>query len=308
LKTLIITFSQTGYTRKTAEHIQEGILAVTDHCDLADLADVESGLLANYDLVGIGCPVFYYQEPFHVRDFVDQLPEQKGRHWFVFCSHGSAVGITLPSLSGHLKKSGAHVVGYFDIYADACAPFIPYPTFTTGHPDKSDYETARAFGREVAERTERFLAGERPPVPEPRPPEDEWARSARMFTPEVIERVVPPLSINSEKCTFCGECEENCPVKGIDAQADPPRIQDPCIYCFRCVMVCPALAIEADWTVMVANNPAHYARLRKWLDEAAARGEFRWRMDPDSIDFDDTMHKQRERALEANTEEDNEHD
>jgi hypothetical protein len=52
---------------------------------------------------------------------------------------------------------------------------------------------------------------------------------------------------------------------------------------------------------MVANNPAHYARLRKWLDEAAERGEFRWRVDPDSIDFNDYMHKQRERALERNT-------
>ena len=121
-----------------------------------------------------------------------------------------------------------------------------------------------------------------------------------MFNPEVMERMVPSLGINREKCTLCGECEENCPVKGIDAQAEPPRIQVPCIYCFRCVMVCPVLAIEGDWTGMVANNPAHYARLRKWLDEAAARGEFRWRVDPDSIDFNDTMHKQRERALESN--------
>jgi len=73
MKTLIITFSQTGYTRKTAEHIRQGILSVTDHCDLADLAGVKTGSLANYDLVGLGCPVFYYQEPFHLRDFVDEF-------------------------------------------------------------------------------------------------------------------------------------------------------------------------------------------------------------------------------------------
>jgi hypothetical protein len=50
---------------------------------------------------------------------------------------------------------------------------------------------------------------------------------------------------------------------------------------------------------MVANNPAHYARLRKWLDQAVERGEFRWLVDPDSIDFFDYMYKQRERALAA---------
>ena len=35
MKTLIITFSQTGYTRKTAEYIRDGIASVTDDaCDL----------------------------------------------------------------------------------------------------------------------------------------------------------------------------------------------------------------------------------------------------------------------------------
>lgn len=302
MKTLIITFSQTGYTRKAAEYIRDGIVSVTGQCDLADLADVEPNAFAGYDLVGLGCPVFYYQEPFHVRDFVDGLPEQKGKHWFVFCSHGSAMGITLRSLSERLKRRGALVVGYFDIYADACAPFIPYPTLTTGHPDAEDYETARVFGREVAERNQRIREGDKGLIPEPKPVNEEWVQNASMFTPEVMKLVIPSLSINMDRCTLCGECEENCPVKGIDAQADPPRIQDPCIYCLRCVMVCPTLAIEGDWTLMVANNPDHYARLREWLDEAAERGEFRWLMDPDSIDFDDYMHKQRERALESNEE------
>jgi len=299
MRTLIITFSQTGYTRKTAEYIRNGILSVKGPCDLVDLGDMEPHLLANYDLVGLGCPIFYYQEPFHVRDFVDGLHEQEGEHWFVFCSHGSAMGITLHSLSERLQKKGALVVGYFDIYADASAPFIPYPTLTTGHPDKLDYETAHVFGREVAERSQRILAGDRALIPDPAPVNKEWVQNASLFTPEVMKLVVPPLQIDIDKCTLCRECEENCPVKGIDVQAEPPRIQDPCIFCLRCVMVCPTLAIEADWTLMVAHNPDHYAKLRKWLGEAAERGEFRWLMDPDSIDFNDTLQKQRMRAMEA---------
>jgi uncharacterized Fe-S center protein len=107
------------------------------------------------------------------------------------------------------------------------------------------------------------------------------------------------MRIDEEKCTHCQECVENCPVGGIDVEADPPRIQAPCIYCWYCAKICPELAIEADWEGLVGLAPENYARYRKALDEAAARGEFRWLMDPDSIDFDDPLYKQREREVEG---------
>lgn len=69
MKTLMICFSQTGNTRKLADHIKEGILSVNGQCELLDLSEVRVRRLPDYDLVGLGCPVFYYQEPFNVRDF-----------------------------------------------------------------------------------------------------------------------------------------------------------------------------------------------------------------------------------------------
>jgi len=300
MRTLVIAVSITGYTRRTAEKIREGILSTsTGECELADLADVNPDMLAGYDLVGLGCPVYYYQEPFHVRDFIDALPGLRGQHWFVFCSHGSVMGITLKSMSERLQKRGAVVVGYFDIYADARAPFIPYPTLTTGHPDEEEYQRARAFGSEIVERTRRISAGETGLIPGAEPVNEEWERSAAMFTREVMNFVIPPFHINMDKCNLCRACEDVCPVKGIDVRAEPPRIQEPCTYCTQCVMECPTLAIEADWSLVESTNRDHYARLREWLDEAEKRGEFRWLMDPDSLDIEDTMRKQRERELRA---------
>jgi len=299
MKCLIITFSQTGYTRKTAERIREGILASDGECDLVDLAGVNPESLEDYDLVGLGCPVYFYQEPFHVRDFIDGLPAMEDRPWFVFCSHGSVMGITLRSMTERLEARGAVVVGAFDIYADARAPFIPYPTLTTGHPDDSEYEQARRFGTEIVRRTRRIAAGDRGLIPDPEPVSEEWVRSAAALTREVLAAVIPRFSINDETCTLCRECEEVCPVGGIDVQADPPRIQDPCIYCLQCVMECPTLAIEADWSMMASTNRDHYARLRECLEDAEARGRFRWRMDPDTLDVDDIMIRQFQRALKA---------
>ncbi|MCP4627517.1 MAG: 4Fe-4S ferredoxin, partial [bacterium] len=64
------------------------------------------------------------------------------------------------------------------------------------------------------------------------------------------------------------------------------------------VMVCPEIAIDAvdsDWGMLLDIIPSNYKIYRTRLDEAAAKGKFRWLMDPDSIDFEDNMLKQRRR-------------
>jgi flavodoxin/ferredoxin len=295
MKTLIIYFSQTGFTRKVAERIRDGIVEGAGQCDLTSLADVDKDSLVGYDLVGLGCPVFYYKEPFNVRDFMQGLPELKDKQWFVFCTHGSVMGNTLILMAEALNQKGILVVGYHDTYADGSIPFYPYPTLTTGHPDELEYEEARTFGRDVVERSRRIAEGERDLIPEPGPKDPEWTEAADTLSLEFMDQVMPRMRINQEKCTHCQECAENCPVGGIDVEADPPRIQAPCIYCWYCAKICPEVAIEADWEGLVGLAPENYARYRKALDEAAARGEFRWLIDPDSLDLDDPLYKQRER-------------
>lgn len=299
MKTLIICFSQTGNTRKVAERIREGIAGVTGRCDLADLEEVNTASLADYDLVGLGCPTFYYQEPFNVRDFIGNLTGLDGKHWFLFCSHGSVIGNTFPSMAERLRKKGIVVIGYHDTYADGTLPFYPYPTLTTGHPDERDLDEARAFGKEIAERCQRIAEGDKSLIPEPAAVPEEWTRTAQALSPEFLDQMMPGLSIDTDKCTHCHACEDNCPVNGIDVEADPPRIQQPCVYCYYCAKICSALAIEADWDMLVSMAPENYARYREVLDEAAARGEFRWLIDPDSINFDDPLYKQRQREIES---------
>ncbi len=297
MKTLIIVFSQSGYTRKTAECIRHGLVSMQGECDLVELADVDTSMFADYDLIGLGCPVYYYKEPFHVSDFLDGLPDQRGKHWFVFCSHGSIMGITLHTMSERLEKKGAVVVGHYDIYADAYSPFALHPTYTTGHPDEIELEEARTFGKDLAERTPRIAQGEKDLIPVLEPADEELVQEAAALTPEIVKFIIPPYTINQETCIKCRTCEKTCPVNGFDIDADPPRVQDPCIGCSYCVMACPTASIEADWSLMAAHNHEHYPYMKKWLDKAAAKGEFRWHMDPDSIDFDDYMYLQHLRKL-----------
>jgi flavodoxin/ferredoxin len=297
VKTLIIYFSQTGNTRKVAECIRDGVVAETSQCDLTNLSDVDTSSLVNYDLVGLGCPTHYWKAPFNVCEFMEGLPELRDKQWFVFCTHGATIGNTLPSMVEPLKKKGITVIGYHHTYADYKVPFYPHPGQTTGHPDSIDLEEAYAFGREIVARSQSIADGDISLIQEPEPVSQEWVREAETTNLKSLEKAAPRLSINMDKCTRCHTCEDNCPVKGIDVEAEPPRIQNPCIYCYHCWSVCPTLAIEGNWDAWAFFAPESHARYRRELDKAAARGEFRWLINPDSINFDDPVYKQREREL-----------
>ena len=301
MKTLIIYFSQTGNTRKIAECIRDGIVNVTDRCDTKTLKDVDANLLLDYDLVGLGAPVFYYKEPFNVRDFIEALPDLKDQHWFVFCTHGNVIGNFFPSITRRLKQRGAIVMGFHNTYANITVPFYPKPSYTSGHPDAEDLEQAKNFGRNIARLSPKITDKNSALIPEPAPvSSEEWIQDSNNLTEEVLDQVLPKLFIDADTCIQCHECEQNCPVQGIDIDADPPRIQNPCIYCWRCVNVCPTLSIGADWRSLVAITPANYSRYKKELDKVTERGEFRWLIDPKTIVFDDPLYKQRKRKIKTN--------
>jgi len=300
MKTLIIYFSQTGNTRQIAERIHDGIARVTGQCDIRPLSDIDNKSLLDYDLVGLGSPVFYYKEPFHVRDFIESLPELSDRHWFIFCTHGNVIGNFFSSVADLLKKKKAIVIGYHNSYANITVPYYPRPSYTSGHPDAYDLEQAEAFGREMAERSPKITGPDSGLIPEPGPvSSEEWIQDSHRMTQKALKKVMPKFSLNIETCIRCHQCEDDCPVHGIDVESDPPVLQEPCIFCLRCVNICPTASIVADWTSLVAMAPANFARYKKELDRVTARGEFRWLVDPDRIDLSDPLYKQREREIRS---------
>jgi len=299
MKTLILCFSQTGNTWKVAEHIRDGIIEVTGSCELIRFDKEEKDRLADYDLVGLGCPVFYFREPFNVTDFLQDLPDLKGKQWFVFCSHGSVMGMTLISMTEQLGEKGITVIGSHHTYSDGTLPFYPYPTVTTGHPDKKDLNDAFRFGKSIAACSLAVAKGDTGCITKPPPVTEDWVpQEAAMLTREIFDQAFPRFNINEETCIQCGECQEACPVNGIDIESTPLKIQNPCIYCFYCVKICPTCSIEADWSMLVDMVPSNYERYIKALKDAEARGEFRWYVDPDTLNYDDPLYKQRVRELE----------
>jgi flavodoxin/ferredoxin len=301
MKAKIIYFSQQGSTKAIAENIAEGIRNAGDDCELVKLTDTDPSNPGDFDLLGIGCPVFFFKEPFNVTDFMEALPRGDGKYALVFVTHGATPAGTLASMWQRLAKKGYRVLGAHRSYSDSRQIQIyPYPTHTTGHPDEQDHNEARAFGRKTAEMSRRISAGETDLIPVPiTAPEGWWTERAIELDRETLVETLPKFSIDPERCTQCLTCEEVCPVGGISVLEDPPRLQDPCIFCFHCVQQCPEVGIVADWDSLMPLVPGIFENYFNNLKLAEEKGEFRRYMDPKEIDIDDPIFKQRERELAA---------
>ncbi|MBU2647492.1 4Fe-4S binding protein [bacterium] len=224
MKAKIIVFSQQGSTRAIAEDIASGIRMAGNDCELADLTDTDPSHPGVCDLMAIGCPVFYFKEPFNVADFMEALPQGDGKHAFVFVTHGATPAGTLASMWERLANKGYQVLGAFRSYADSHQiPIYPSPTHTHGHPDEQEHSEAIAFGQKMAEISRQVNAGETDLIPEPIiAPEGWWTERAVELSQEVLLEMMPKFAINLDRCTQCLDCETACPVDGIAIVEAPP--------------------------------------------------------------------------------------
>jgi Fe-S-cluster-containing hydrogenase component 2 len=241
MKCIIIYFSQTGNTEKIALAIQKGVKKAASQCDIVKIKDADPRRLHEYDLIGLGSPVFGV-EPGNIRAFIHNMRSVKGKHIFVFNTHGTLPELYFPSIYPRLKEKGMVVVGMHDWYGSCYLSHCPKPYPTDGHPDAIDLQEAGEFGREMVDRSRRIAAGESqliPPAPVPIDyPPPAW----------IINVFKSMVKFHKEKCIYpeCRLCMDNCPMNGIDLSVDPPVLFKPCLDCEFCVKLCPTGAIDAN--------------------------------------------------------------
>jgi flavodoxin/ferredoxin len=279
MKSIIIYFSQTGNTEKIAKAIQTGIKQTIGRCDIAKIKDANPRRLFEYDLIGLGSPVFG-TEPGNVRAFINNMRFVGGKHIFVFCTHGGVPIYFFPSIIPVLKKRGVVVIGTQDWYGDCSELHHIYPYPTAGHPDEIDLKEAQIFGSEMVERSRRISAGEIgliPPlpkkIPQVAPEESVSIKIIKAFPTKGVK-------FHAEKCLYpkCRLCMDNCPMDGIDLTVKPPVIAKPCLICSFCGRICPTGAIDIQkWEEALAATTVPLTRniILPTIAEAEAEGHFR---------------------------------
>jgi flavodoxin/ferredoxin len=288
MKNIIIYYSQSGNTRKIAQAIQKGVAQQAGQCDIAQIKDMEPTDINQYDLIGLGSPVWNGGFTPNVRIFVENIPQQDGRYTFSFNTHGVMPELYFPSVVRKLRAKGFTVIGMRDWYGSVHFQIAPKPYFTDGHPDEIDLREAEDFGREMVERSRRIHEGETnliPPLPK------------LELTPQLLVLLEfyqsghnphGQLQYDKEKCLYpkCSLCMDNCLMDYIDLSADPPKFGskgDACdmwMGCTFCEMICPTGAISCNWDEVLAKNAGlgqffGYNPLEKAAQEALALGRLR---------------------------------
>lgn len=255
MKSLIVYYSQTGNTGKIAQAIHRGLGGLVERCDLKTVAEADPEQVHNYDLIGIGSPVWCGAEPPNIRRFIEAVPLQQGRHIFCFNTHGVMPEQYFPTVVRRLKGRGFTVIGMEDWFGDVHFQVAPSPYYTHGHPDEIALAEAEAFGREMAEASRRISAGESHLIPEV--PE-------KVLTPQLLALTEfyrsghnphGRLTYDESKCNYpkCRLCMDHCIMGYIDLSAEPRRYGsegsacDMWLGCTFCEMVCPTGAISCDW-------------------------------------------------------------
>jgi ferredoxin/flavodoxin len=299
MKSVVIYFSQTGNTEKTARAIQTGVKQVTGSCDILTLKEANPRKLYEYDLIGLGSPVFDLAEPGNITAFINSLRFVGGKHIFSFCTHCTMGFRYFPSVVPKMQKKGLIVIGWRDWYATSWSPIsMPTPYYTDGHPDEIDLKEAEEFGREMAWRSQKIYAGDKsliPPTPDPVPmPQllDEDLNERHTH-----EKYLSGFKFKKDKCLYpkCRICMDACPMYGIDLSVNPPVFMEPCLRCFFCEQVCPTGAIEVNVKWLDENREKGEEILKatgvKFLTEAERQGRFRRLIPEDKIGWDRPVYK-----------------
>lgn len=109
---LMVYYSQSGTTGKVAEHISKGLKAAGYDVDLCNLDKEKAPDTSQYDLLGIGSPVYFFNPVSNIRRYINSLPQLNGIPAFVFGAYGTDYGKTPDKLAQLLASKGAKNAGW----------------------------------------------------------------------------------------------------------------------------------------------------------------------------------------------------
>lgn len=298
MKVLIIYYSQSGNTMRIAKKIAKGARSAGAKVDVVKLKDATYEMMEQYDLIGIGSPVWKADTP-NMHGFIDKMPDQGGKHCFAFNTHGCLPHLYFPIVLPNLKNHGLLPIGYKDWYGDVTMPGMPKPYYTYGHPDEQDFAEAEAFGREMVENSPRIAAGETELI-YPDPEMNEKVFKQAMICSNMLLCPTNPQGDfirDASKCAYpkCTLCMDNCTMGYIDLSKDPQVFGnrgnkcDDCHECSFCFMICPMGAITMDPPPeehIAGVIGKRHLWFEEMLDMDEAEGKFRRHIAADDVGFD----------------------
>lgn len=239
-KVAILFFTGTGNTSFVTNKIKESFSLDT----IVDLYSIEkhpnaSGIpLEDYDIVGLGYPIYGSSLPKIVRDFIQTIP-MMNKEAFTFCTQlifsgdGAAYGARL------LKKRG-FIVSYQEHFRMP-NNLTDLGLFSSSKPlkyellDKRITVKALKFVSRIESKS-RYTKGSNPFSLI-------LGLSQRVFFEKYEPSFQKKLRIDEHKCTVCKLCTLTCPTGSLSVEDGKIKYSGNCTLCYRCLNLCPEQAI-----------------------------------------------------------------
>lgn len=242
-KALIAWYSNTGHTKRYADLIEALWIKEGISVDNLEYRQVDKSKLKDYDIIIVGTPIFYYDTPKNVRDWLKTLPSINGIAVASFVSFGGPEGNQhngATNILEPLAEKGGVPVG-IDYFMNMST--FPPPKWdskgTWGHrhlPNEETYNRVRNYSKLIITNIKSdkkiIIDGEFN------------YRSIFTFLPLGLVRIYyKDHKIDKAKCINCGLCERTCPVGAISPKFKEVK-SDKCLLCFGCFHKCPVQAVK----------------------------------------------------------------
>lgn len=233
LKKVIYYFSGTGNSLRTAVRIAEkigGAELINVKCDPAEVPADDA------DMIGIVCPVYEWDIPGRVRDFLEQLSLNPNAYIFMVVTYIAVLGKSFETAEAILEKKGAHLSYGRAIrcVASQCIAYPPFPPEKLMIPFME--RQMEAAGNEIMQKKQRSF---------PRMSPITRRRFDKVMGPYLaVESEYDKGFYTNEKCSGCGTCASVCPTCNIDIKDKKPVWNHHCHGCNACVVYCPTRAVQ----------------------------------------------------------------
>jgi len=253
MKVKIIFFSQTKNTRQIAKSIASGIINKGGEVELLDWMKIKDKpieqILSNCDMLGIGTPVFFYQLPFCIRDWLKKFPIIKEKPYFLFSTYAVIEGTTFRDADNILRKKGWKILDYSAFLGfGSYQGYLSWARLSVQFPDANEEIKAKQFGEFQVIKYVSWASEKRNFLKRPIKAPIFWREKKYFLSKWIVNKTHPAFVLDSDKCIGCGTCEKNCPDSAITLVDKKPIFMGNCSRCYFCEKNCTQKAIVPDWT------------------------------------------------------------